>query len=354
MPKASKQNTNFEEVTSYVCKIDEAKRLKLENLLKEKDWTFSEAPYAFWKAENTNLNIIAYHSEKIVIQGKGTGEFVIFTLEPEITGEALLGYQDEKEKKKEQEEDFISHAGTDESGKGDLFGPLVIAAVYLDENSANQLKKAGVKDSKEIKSDAKIAFLAGEIKRKTRGSFSVVKIGPAAYNKIYSNFGNLNVLLAWGHARAIENLLEKQDKIPFIISDKFGSDYLIKNALMKKGKKIKLIQKTKAESDIAVAAASILARDIFISEMKRLGEKTPLKTLPRGGGKEAQDALAKIYAAHGKDALLELAKAHFKPVQALIKIADTQKEKLLNELNLSENPITSNKQTGHKITQNIR
>ena len=96
--------------------------------------------------------------------------------------------------------------------------------------------------------------------------FSIVTINPAKYNELYTKFGNLNKLLAWGHARTIENILEKAD-CEYALSDKFGDEKLIKNALMGKGQNIKLEQRCKAESDIAVAAASILAREQFLKIM---------------------------------------------------------------------------------------
>jgi ribonuclease HIII len=318
MPNNYLSEKNPENATSHVCEINNEQRLKLEAILKDRGAAFAESPYSFWKVIFKKMNITAYKSGKLVIQGAGTGEFVLFTLEPEITGEAVLGYQQNPQKEDEDaQEPFAPHAGIDESGKGDLFGSLVISAVFVDEASAERLKKIGVRDSKTIKNDAKIAYMAEEIRKSVNGLFSTVSIGPQAYNRIYEKFNNLNKLLAWGHARALENLLEKKQDIPFALSDKFGAEHLILNALLEKGKKIRLVQKTKAESDIAVAAASILARDTFVSKMRKLSEESGFN-LPKGAGTQAKEALRKIFENKGKEVLPTVAKMHFKTVREVL------------------------------------
>src|SRR5213075_1650925 len=153
--------------------------------------------------------------------------------------------------------------------KGDFFGPLVIAGVYVDRRIARQLIDAGVQDSKRIGSDARIRALAAAIRKTTIGLTDKVLIGPAKYNELYRSFGNLNSLLGWGHARVIENLLQKKPDCPRALSDKFADASVIEKALLKHGQKIRLEQRTKAESDLAVAAASILARQAFINWLER-------------------------------------------------------------------------------------
>src|SRR5574344_1423878 len=128
--------------------------------------------------------------------------------------------------------EFITHIGTDESGKGDFFGPLVIAGVLVNEKNAQIFKDLGIKDSKTI-SDKKILNFATEIK--ANAPHSIIAISNAKYNELYNNFKNLNKLLAWGHAKVIEN---KKEKTPceHALSDKFGDESLIKNALQTRGK----------------------------------------------------------------------------------------------------------------------
>ncbi len=307
-----------EGASSYVCALDEPQRCRLAEALGEKGWTFSEHPHAHWKATHGKLNATAYLSGKLVVQGKGTGELVLYFIEPEITGKALLGYG-EADPPPAAEEPFAPHAGVDESGKGDIFGPLTVAAVFVDDVSSRIFKKIGVKDSKSIKNDVKIAFLAREIRRNSGGLYSVVSVGPEAYNRLYDKFRNLNRLLAWGHARAIENLMEKKPDLASAISDKFGHESLIRNALMDRGRRIKLIQRTKAESDVAVAAASIMARDSFVQKMKELSGKAGMH-LPKGAGDGAKKCLSRLLAEKGADALPLFAKMHFKTVKELLGI----------------------------------
>ena len=299
-------------IKNYVTTLDEKHLEKLTSLLKKRGWVMSELPYAHWKAKQNKTNIVAYNSGKLVIQGKETEDFVLFTLEPEILKKASLGY----EQKIETHETlpFTSHAGIDESGKGDFFGPLVVAAVFVDNESQMKLLKFGVKDSKLIKNDNKILDVAKEIRGAVKGNFSVVAIGPEAYNRLYGNFKNLNKLLAWGHSRALENLLDREIDCRWALSDKFGDERLIKRALFNKGKQIELKQQTKAESDIAVAAASILARAEFVTRIKKLGEDIGI-TLPKGAGKPVLDTAAKIIREFGQDSLNSLAKTHFKTLQ---------------------------------------
>ncbi len=306
----------LEKTKSYVCEMSEEKLRQLTALLTESGWIFEPfPPYAHWKASKEKTKIVAYKSGKLTIQGKGTGEFVTFSLEPEILKEARLGYERIIDKPdaalSDIEEKFTPHAGVDESGKGDFFGPLVIAAVFVDEQAKDKLLKIGVRDSKMIKNDVKISKLATEIRKIVSGRFANVAIGPDSYNRLYEKIGNLNRLLAWGHARAIENIVEKVPDCKWVLSDKFANERLIKDALMKKGRKIELRQRTKAESDIAVAAASILARDEFVRRIKELGAGLGI-VLPKGAGANVDAAAKDIVEKLGPDKLGCIAKMHFK------------------------------------------
>ena len=200
--------------------------------------------------------------------------------------------------------------GTDESGKGDYFGPLVIAGVYVDEQVIPKLIKLNVRDSKRI-TDAVARKMAIDIKSMCRTS--VVSIGPERYNELIEKMKNLNRLLAWGHARVIENLLRGVD-CGRAITDQFGDEKFVKDALMKKGKTIKLVQKFRAEEDIAVAAASILARAEFLNSLRRLSAEVSLE-LPKGASPAVEEAAARLVKASGPSILKTVAKVHFKTTQ---------------------------------------
>ena len=177
----------------------------------------------------------------------------------------------------------------------------------VDENNIEILKKAGVKDCKKVE-DKNINKLAAIIKNNC--VFSVITINPQKYNELYSKLNNLNLLLAWGHARAIENVLEKKE-CSYALSDKFGDDKLIQNALMKRGKTIQLEQKCKAESDIAVAAASILARAQFLAGISELSVKYGLE-IPRGASEKVLEVAKAISKKYSKEELKNTSKIHFK------------------------------------------
>lgn len=200
--------------------------------------------------------------------------------------------------------------GTDESGKGDYFGGLSVAAVYVTESTLLKLKSFDIRDSKRI-SDAVIRELAISIKKNCINS--IVYIGPEKYNELYTKIRNLNRLLAWGHARAIENILEKVD-CKNVKTDQFGDKRFVLNALMKKGKQITLEQRPKAEDDIAVAAASILARDEFLMRIEQLGEKIGIE-LPKGASSLVEEKARLIVKEKGKDILTRIAKLHFKTTE---------------------------------------
>ena len=197
--------------------------------------------------------------------------------------------------------------GVDESGKGDYFGPLVIAGVYAEEGLAEKLKTLNIRDSKLI-SDNRVLALALEIKKHAK--YSVVVVGPKKYNELYSKFKNLNKLLAWGHARVIENLLENTPAKK-VISDKFGDDKFIRAALMEKGKKVDLVFETKAERHFCVAAASILARAEFLTQLQVLSVSIGFE-LPKGAAKEAEAGVVRLRDLKGSEIFKEVAKLHFK------------------------------------------
>lgn len=197
--------------------------------------------------------------------------------------------------------------GTDESGKGDYFGPLVIAGVYGDKQMARKLADLGVMDSKKL-SDKQIRRLSSEIKNLC--PYSVVVIGNERYNELYNSIKNLNRLLAWGHARVIENMLGKVE-CKNALSDQFGDPKLIENALMEKGKNIILRQRPKAEENVIVAAASVLARCEFVERMEQMGQRYGME-FPKGASGGTIDAARDFGVRFGKEELNKVAKLHFR------------------------------------------
>lgn len=298
-------------LTSYTCKLDAAQATELRVYLRDQNFEFREVPHAAYAGTKDKLNVVFYNSGKLVLQGKGTAEFIEFVLEPLILKQARVGYEAVL-----NPELFLPRLGVDESGKGDFFGPLCIAGVYVNESVVKILTEAGVRDSKNISSDKKIGELAELIKETPGCVTSVVPIGNEAYNRLYSKMNSVNRLLAWGHARVIENLMGQRHRMEPIpvraISDQFASDKsTVAKALMSLGREIELIQRHKAEADIAVAAASILARHEFVTRLAALEKHFGMK-FPKGAS-AAVDAAAKEYVKQfGGERLALVSKTHFR------------------------------------------
>ena len=294
-------------MNSYTHVLTNEQTTKLRALLQELGFDFSPKQYTLFFAQKNKLSVAVYEKgPKVLVQGRDVEEFVQFELEPKILGEAKLGYEEVH-----SPEMFEPHFGVDESGKGDFFGPLVISGVYVDRGIGRKLLDAGVVDSKRIGSDNRIRALADTIRKTSLGLVETVLIGPAKYNELYEKFGNLNKLLGWGHARVIENLLAKKPACPRSLSDQFADARVISASLLKHGRKIAIEQRPRAESDIAVAAASIVAREAFINWLERKSKELGIR-LERGVSPSVKDTARRLVEMNGSDALREVAKVHFR------------------------------------------
>ena len=298
-------------LSCYTAKLSEAHAAALKSWLQAHGYQFREVPHARFAAEKDKTNLVFYESGKLVVQGKGTQEFIEFVLEPEILKEARLGYEAVL-----NPELLLPRLGVDESGKGDFFGPLCVAGAYVNQKVVEAWKDSGIRDSKNISSDKRIKELA-ELIRKTPGCVTtVVPIGNEAYNRLYAKMGSINTMLAWGHARVIENLMAQKHQMnpPPVkaISDQFAyhKDTVAK-ALMTLGRSIELIQKHRAEEDLAVAAASILARNEFVTRLGSMEKQYEL-VLPKGASAAVDAAAKEFIAKHGAENLSKVAKMHFR------------------------------------------
>lgn len=298
-------------ISSYTCKLTDAQAAALREHLVSHSFKFREVPYARFAAEKDKVNAVFYESGKLVLQGKGVQEFIEFVLEPEILKEARLGYEAVL-----NPDLLLPRFGVDESGKGDFFGPLCVAGVYINESVVNAWKDSGIRDSKNISSDRKMKEYA-ELIRDTPGCvWTVVPIGNEAYNRLYKTMRSVNSMLAWGHARVIENLMGQRHRMnpPPVraISDQFAaSKDTVTKALMSMGREIELVQKHKAEEDLAVAAASILARHEFVTRLAALERQFEIK-LPKGASAAVDAAAKEFIGKHGVEHLPKVAKMHFR------------------------------------------
>ena len=298
-------------LTSYTCKLTDDQAAALKACLEARHYKFREVPYARFAAEKEKTGVVFYESGKLVVQGKGTQEFIEFVLEPEVLKQARLGYETVL-----NPELLLARIGVDESGKGDFFGPMCIAGVYVNESVVKAWKDAGIRDSKNISSDKKISDLAELIKKTPGCVTAVVPIGNEAYNRLYFKMKSVNTLLAWGHARVIENLMGQKHRMqpPPVraISDQFASSKsVVEKAMMSLGREIELLQRHKAEEDLAVAAASILARDEFVKRMARMGKEYETE-FPRGASARVDEVAKEFVEKHGAEELAKVAKMHFR------------------------------------------
>jgi ribonuclease HIII len=197
--------------------------------------------------------------------------------------------------------------GLDEAGKGDYFGPLCIAALYADATGIGQLVEWGIKDSKTL-GDATILKMA----KKIRASFSytVIRLFPLKYNELYSKFKNLNRLMAWAHMAALGELSQKSGCKQAIL-DQFADKAVVEKQLAQKKLDVHLEQRTKGESDVVVAGASILARAAFVEGLEKMKEEHGME-FPKGASNAVKVAARTYIEKHGKQALGNVAKLHFK------------------------------------------
>jgi ribonuclease HIII len=292
---------------SYTIALDAGQSEKLRRALKERSYEFRTVPYARFAAGNGKVQIVAYESGKCVIQGKGTQEFVEFVLEPEVTGEVKMGYDE-----LHHPERYAEHIGVDESGKGDFFGPLVVAGVYASDEGIAKMIELGVRDSKTISSSKVMREIAEGVGRIRGVKVSVIAMSNTKYNELQKRMGNVNELLGWCHGCVIENLLTEVPGCPRAVSDQFArTEYTIKKHLGPLGKKIQLDQMHKAEADPVVAAASIVARFRFEEAIRALSVQFGVK-IPFGASAQVKETARQLLKSHGTEAVAAAVKTHFK------------------------------------------
>lgn len=327
---AKKQKEDADEpkkLASYTAKLDDAQMEKLRAICVQRSWMPFEVAYTrfAYKADHLKINLSAYTSGKVVIAGKGTEDFVRDTLEPEVIGAAQLGYDEVL-----HPDWFESHAGLDESGKGDFFGPVIAATVIADKSAIESWRKAGVQDSKKI-AELQIMRL-DKIIRETHGAVArTCFCGMPKYNELMARpRANLNSLLAWQHATALQQALLVK-RVPWGLLDQFTKQPLVQRELAKKKvENFELRMRTKAEEDPVVAAASVVARAEFVRQMHLLSKKFGAK-LQKGAGPLVKQQAHQIIEKFGVRSLGDFAKLHFRTAYEVVKDAGK-----LDELPLPE------------------
>jgi len=299
-------------LTTYTITLDAAQMEKLRGLLSGRGWESFDVAYARYAFRGRDCNVTAYESGKLVVAGKGTEEFVTMTLEPEVTQAPALGYD-----AVHHPEWFEAHAGLDESGKGDLFGPVVAATVVGDRPAVEGWIAAGVRDSKRI-ADSQITKL-DKLIRTTQGvAVATCLCGMRKYNTLMLRpHANLNRLLAWQHATALTQALARK-RVAWGLLDQFSKQPLTQRELARMGVgDFDLRMRTRAEEDPVVAAASVVARAEYVRQMHALSRKfgAPLQ---KGAGPLAKEQAAQVVARFGARALGDFAKLHFRTAYEVV------------------------------------
>lgn len=300
-------------ITSYTHPIDNKQSDQLKDILEAQGFEFSAKPYTVYAASNKakKVSIAVYTSGKLLLQGKGTQEFIEFVLEPLVFKKIEIGYTNNLPENN-LDNTYEEKIGGDESGKGDYFGPLVVAAAFLKKENLEKIRSLKVQDSKKI-TDKKINSIYPQLIKHVE--YEVIAIMPEKYNQLFDRMKNLNRILSWAHATAIENL-SKRVKCNNILVDKFAKEYLIENQLKTKLPDAVIEQRTKAESDAAVASASIIARYHYLARLKSLGEEFKI-ILPKGAGKPVDEVGRSFLKNNSFDQLAKIAKIHFKNTQKI-------------------------------------
>jgi len=299
-------------LSTYTLKLDDGQMEKLHAILRARGWPTTEVAYTRFAFKGAECNVTAYTSGKVVIAGKGTEDFVLHTLEAEVTQAPKLGYDDVL-----HPEWFEPHAGLDESGKGDFFGPVIAATVIADRAAIEGWIKAGVRDSKKI-ADGQIVKL-DELIRHTPGvTVKTAYCGMPKYNEIMAKpTANLNRLLAWLHATALSQSLAAH-WVPWGLLDQFTKQPLTQRELAKKGvQNFDLRMRTKAEEDPVVAAASVVARAEYVRQMHALSLRFGAK-LQKGCSAQVKTQAVEIIHKFGARALGDFAKLHFRTAYEVV------------------------------------
>lgn len=286
-------------------KLDRKQIENFPEIMKALNWERKDikndyVEYAF-KSEHGAVATL-YSSGKLVIQGKENLNSVISHLKAS----------------KGESETIQPHIGVDEVGKGDYFGPMVVVACYVNNEFADKVSHLGFDDSKRF-TDRKIIELYDNVKEYPYYYSSILM--PSDYNDIVNEVGNVSIVLAREHSKCIEMALKdlKDNNVPCksVVIDQFSSSkYRILDELGDLGKKVEVKQFHKGESDIAVAAASIIARGIFVEEFEKMKEKYDFD-FPKGAS-DVVDSALDFVRKHGREELRNVAKVGFKTTQKIL------------------------------------
>jgi ribonuclease HIII len=308
--------------THYSIALDEARMDKVRAYAEERGWIRFTPDYSRFgfKSKVLGVTLIGYTSGKLVVSGKGTESFVRGFIEPNVTKVAGLDADDGDL----HPEWFEPHAGLDEAGKGDLFGPIVAATVIADGEAVRLWRKNGVRDSKKI-SHSNIVKLDRLIHETARVVVKTKWCDMGKYNMLMAKpNANLNRLLAWLHARALEAALAERT-VPWGLLDQFSTRPLVQERLRQDRVVFDLRMRTHAEEDPVVAAASICARAEFVRQITSLSEMVG-EPLNKGASSCVKAQAQKFVDTRGAEFLGRVAKLHFRTAREVLGLPVDEKK----------------------------
>ncbi len=202
--------------------------------------------------------------------------------------------------------------GTDEAGKGDYFGPLVAAAVWCSEETAKELKAMGAGDSKRLSAKT-VQDLYEKITEMEEVVYSVRVVTPREYNSLFASFSSRGMnsldIQAMAHGKAIAEVLERTGNAGTVVIDRFCDLKRLKPWLPDKLGNVELMVKAE-DKEPAVAAASILARSVYLEQLALISEKFGVILKP-GAGEQVDTTGRRLVSESGQKVLVETAKIHF-------------------------------------------
>lgn len=294
----------------HVVELEAGQMDTVESICEARGWERFAVDHARFAFRGPRVVVVGYpRKNKLTVSGQGTEEFVLHTLEAEVTGEARLGYDEVH-----HPDWFEPHAGMDESGKGDFWGPVISACVVADGAMVKAWLRAGVKDSKRL-GDRQVAELDELIRRTPGVAVRTAHCGMERYNELMARpRANLNRLLAWLHAKSLEQALAERP-VPWALLDQFSTEPLVQQYLKEPSYDLRM--RPKAEADPVVAAASIVARAEYVRQVERLSAVVG-EPLLKGAGSGVRAQALRLVKERGAKVLPALAKLHFRTAYEVV------------------------------------
>jgi len=301
---------------TLVVKVPAPDQGPLRDRLSVGTFEFRTVPHALFSVKGEGTVATLYKSGKFVIQSADPEAFLAAYTDLSVTP---APEQSAAERQLARIDEPV--IGSDETGKGDYFGPLVVCAVYLEPADVAEIKEAGIVDSKRL-TDKRAGLLGAWLRG--RVPFSIQRLDPPEYNRVYPTYRGLNPLLADLHGRAVRDLIETlatrrhaaggNDPLRVVV-DQFAHESVMLRAL--RGTEVRLEQAPRAEANPAVAAASVIARQEFLACMNELSTEFGAD-LRKGAGTLVDDAGRELVRTHGAEVLTQVAKMHFKNTQKIL------------------------------------